>query len=56
MRSNTKQIIYKTEPIILALFQINLNLLTYFFFSQSSCELPHPPKSVKLLDNGILLI
>ena len=56
IRSNTKHNYYKTEPIILALFQINLNRLTYFFFSRSSCEWPHPPKLEKLLDNGILLI
>ena len=31
VRSNTKQNNYKIETIILALFRINLNLLTFFF-------------------------
>ena len=57
MGPNTKQNNYKTEPIILALFGTNLNLPTYLgFFHSHHVSDPTPPKAVKLLDNGILLI
>ena len=56
MRPNTKQNNYKTEPIILALFGTNLSLLTYLFLHSHHMSDPTPLKSVKLLDNGILLI
>ena len=59
MRPNTKQNNYKVEPIITDYSSFILNKFESSqtcFLSQSSCEWPHPLKSVKLLDNGILLI